>query len=103
MNKHLSGRVNKHQIEELERISKEEGTDRSSVLRKVLDLGLGEYNKQKAVELYRKGKVSVGRAAEIAQVSIAEFYKILEDEDVPLRVDVKGIKEFLEKDFGKTA
>jgi len=100
-NKHLTGRVNKHQIDQLERISREEKIDRSAVLRKVLDIGLGEYNKRKAVEEYRKGKVSVGKAAELAGISIAEFYKILEDEDVPIRIDIKGTEESLESDFGK--
>ena len=69
-NKHLTGRVNKRQIEQLDRISKEEKIDRSSALRKVLDIGLEQYNKQRAVEEYRKGKVSIGGATEIASVSI---------------------------------
>ncbi len=60
-----------------------------------------QYNKQKAVEEYRKGKVSIGRAAEIADVSIAEFYKILEDEDVSLRIDMAGIKQSVESDIRK--
>jgi len=100
-NRHLTGRVSKSQLDQLERISKEEGTDRSSVLRKVLDIGLDEYNKRKAVEEYRKGKVSVGRAAEIAGISIAEFYRILENEDIPIKVDIAGIRLSLESDFGK--
>lgn len=100
-NKHLSGRVNRRQIEQLERISREEKTDRSSALRKVLDLGLDEYNRRKGLENYRKGKVSIGKAAELAGVSIAEFYKMLEDEDIPIRIDIKGIKQSLESDFGK--
>ena len=100
-NKHLTGRVNKRQFEQLEKISKEEKTDRSSVLRKVLDLGLDEYNRQKAIEAYRKGKASVGRAAELAGVSIAEFYKILEEENMPVRIDMKGIDESLKSDFRK--
>ncbi|MHB1868711.1 MAG: UPF0175 family protein [Nitrososphaerales archaeon] len=99
--RHLSGRVNKRQIEQLEKISREEKSDRSSVLRKLLDLGLNEYNREKAVEQYRKGKISIGRAAEIAGVSISEFYKILEIEDVPVRIDIKAIEESLESDFGK--
>jgi len=100
-NRHLTSRVSKSQLDQLERISKEEGTDRSSVLRKVLDIGLDEYNKRKAVEEYRKGKVSVGRAAEIAGISIAEFYRISENEDIPIKVDIAGIRLSLESDFGK--
>jgi len=100
-NKHLTGRVSKSQIDKLERISKEEKIDRSSVLRKVLDIGLDEYDRRKAVEEYRRDKLSVGKAAELAGISIAEFYKILENEDIPIRIDVKGIKLSLESDFGK--
>lgn len=100
-NVHLTGRVSRRQIKQLERISKEEKTDRSSALRKVLDLGLDEYNRQNALESYRRGKASIGKASELAGVSIAEFYKILEEENIPLRIDINGIKESLEKDFGK--
>ncbi len=100
-NKHLSGRVHKRQVDQLDRISREEKIDRSTALRKVLDIGLEQYNKQKAVEEYRKGRVSIGRAAEIAGVSIAEFYKILEDEDVPLRIDMAGIRQSVESDIRK--
>ena len=100
-NRHLTGRVSKSQIDKLERISKEEKIDRSSVLRKVLDIGLDEYNKRKAVEEYRRGKLSVGKASELAGISIAEFYKILENEDIPIRIDIKGIRLSLESDFGK--
>ena len=100
-NRHLTGTVTKSQIDQLERISKQEKTDRSSVLRKVLDIGLEEYNKRKAAEKYRKGKVSVGKAAEIVGTSAAEFYGILENEDIPLRVDLAGINRSLESDFGR--
>ena len=74
---------------------------RSTVLRKVLDIGVQEYNKRKAVDEYRKGEMSIGRASEIADVSIAEFYKILENENVPISIDFNGIKESLEADLGK--
>ena len=53
-NRHLTGRVSKSQIDRLDRISMEEKIDRSSVLRKVLDIGLDEYTKQKAIEGYQK-------------------------------------------------
>jgi predicted HTH domain antitoxin len=66
-----------------------------------LDLGLDECNRRKALAAYSRGKVSIGRAAEIAGVSIAEFYKILEHEDIPIKIDIKGIERSLELDFGK--
>jgi DNA-binding phage protein len=101
--KHLTGRVLRRQIEALERISAEEKVDRSAALRKVLDIGLQEYMKRKAVEDYRRGRVSIGKAAEDAGISMAEFYKVLADEGVPIKVDVEAIKDALRKDFGDRA
>ncbi|MBI4257857.1 MAG: UPF0175 family protein [Thaumarchaeota archaeon] len=93
--KHLTGRVDQKQIQLLEKISKEEKIDRSAALRKVLDIGIREYMKRKAVEDYRKGRISVGRAAEEAEVSIAEFYNILEGEGIPIKVDTGILKEIV--------
>lgn len=96
---HLTGRLDKRQVEELEKISREEKIDRSTALRKILDIGIGEYSKKKAVDDYRKGKMSIGKAAEEAKVSVAEFHKILEDEDVAIRLDSRGLKNALKSDF----
>jgi predicted HTH domain antitoxin len=48
---------------------------------------------RKAVEEYKMGRVSVGKAAEMAGISIAEFYRILKNEDIAIRVDIAGIKQ----------
>lgn len=101
--RHLTGRVLRRQIEVLDRISREEKVDRSATLRKVLDVGLREYLKMKAVENYRRGRISIGKAAEDAGVSIAEFYDVLGFEGVPIKVDVAAVKEALKEDFGAEA
>jgi len=99
--RHLTGRVNRKQVEMLDRISKEERIDRSAALRKVLDLGIREYMKRRAVEEYRRGVLSLGKAAERVGVSIAEFYRILEAEGVPVKIDIASIVEAVKKDFGE--
>lgn len=99
--KHLTGRVDQKQIQLLEKISKEEKIDRSAALRKVLDIGIREYMKRKAVEEYRRGRISVGKAAEDAEVSIAEFYAILKGEGVPIRIDLGILEEVLKTDLGE--
>ena len=98
--KHLTGRVPRKHVEQLKRISREEGIDRSTALRKVLDIGLREYRRERAIERYRKGKISIGKAAEEVGVSIFEFYDILEAEKVPIEIDIKSMKEALDSDFG---
>lgn len=101
--KHLTGRVNRRQIEVLDKISKEEKIDRSATLRKILDLGLREYMKRKAVEDYRRERISIGKAAEEADISITEFYRLLVEEGVPVKIDTAAIKEGLKEDFGERA
>jgi len=54
-----------------------------------------------AVELYRSGKISLGRAAEIASVTIEEFKNILESWGISVEMDTedidKGAEEILEE------
>ena len=46
-----------------------------------------------AIELYREGKVSLGKAAEIAEVSKWEMMEILASKGIPLQYDVKDLEE----------
>ena len=48
-----------------------------------------------AIELYREGKVSLGKASEIAEVSKWEMMEILASKNIPIQYDV----EDLEKDI----
>lgn len=96
---HLTGRVPKKQLDQLEMISKEEGIDRSTALRKVLDIGFKEYRRERAVERYRKGKISIGKAAAEAGLSIFEMYDILEREKIPIELDIERMREALRKDL----
>ena len=97
--RNLTGRLKKHQVEALEKISREEKNERSTALRKLLDIGIGEYAKNKAIEEYRKGKMSVGRAAKEARVSIAEFFNLIADEGIAIRIDSKHLKNALKSDI----
>lgn len=99
--RHLTGRVNREQVEILDKISREEKIERSATLRKILDIGIKEYMKRKAAEKYRRGLQSIGKAAQEAGISIAEFYKILEDEGIPVKIDTKAIEEAVKTDFGE--
>ena len=51
-----------------------------------------------AVELYIEGKVSLGRAAELAGVPYDEFYVFLKERGHKIRVGPKTIKE-AERDY----
>ncbi len=46
-----------------------------------------------ALELYREGRVSLGKAAEIAGLSIREFLYELRSRNIPLNYDVEELEE----------
>jgi predicted HTH domain antitoxin len=83
----LSVKVDKERLRELEEIAQEEHSDRSTAARRLLDMGMKEWKVNKAVEVFRNGKVSVWRAASMADVSLREFIGILDER----RVDWVGV------------
>jgi len=47
-------------------------------------------------ELYREGKVSLGKAAEIAEISKWEMMEVLASKGIPLQYDEEDLKEDVE-------
>ena len=89
--------VPKELLEKSERIAKEKLEDRSTVMRELLALGLKHYNLNDAVNKYIDGKVSLEKAAELADVSIWKFLDTLKEKKTPLRYDLEDIKKEIEE------
>jgi predicted HTH domain antitoxin len=62
------------------------------VLRKFLD----EYGKMKSIELYKKGKVSLGLGARIARLRISEYMDLLKEYKIQINIDIEDAKKSLE-------
>ena len=75
----VSARIPKDMEREVEELMHEEHLEKSAALRKLLHLGLSEYREERALRLLSQGKVSIGRAAEIAQMSLWEFSDLVRD------------------------
>ncbi|MBT0160998.1 hypothetical protein G4O51_13555, partial [Candidatus Bathyarchaeota archaeon A05DMB-2] len=56
--------------------------------------------RRRVVDLYRKEKLTAGRAAEILGVSLREFLEILEREGVSVNWDSEDIREYLKAKYG---
>lgn len=59
--------------------TKEEHVDKSTALRQFLYLGARDY----VMELYRKGRISLGRAAELLDVSTFDILGMVKEQDYP--------------------
>lgn len=93
----ISLTVPKEILEKSEKIAKEKLEDRSTVMRELLALGLKQYMVKSALNQYMEGKISMERAAELADVSIWKFLDILKDKKIPIRYDLEDIKREIEE------
>ena len=96
----LSVKVEKEKLRQLEEIAKEEQSDRSTVARRLLDVGIREWKVDKAVERFLKGRVSLWKGSDEAGLSLREFMKVLEER----RAQTVGVTAAeLEKEVGALA
>ena len=87
----------KELLEKSEKIANEKAEDRSTVIRELLTLGIQQHMMNNALKIYMDGKVSLGKAAEIAEVSIWKFLDMLKDKRIPLRYDLEDIKKEIQE------
>lgn len=90
--KHVTARVSEDLYEKIEQIQKEEQTDRSTAVKRLLERGVGDWQIETAVRRYREGTISLGRAAEIADMSIWRFLDVLDNRDVEMNYDESDLE-----------
>lgn len=89
-------RLSKRDLARVEALRVLEGVDRSTLIKEFIEDGL----RRRVVNLYERGKLTAGRAAEILGVSLREFLELLEREGVPVNWDSEGIREYLKAKYG---
>jgi len=92
MSKTMSVRMDRENYEFLQEIAKEEGTDLSKAVRDTVTRG----RILLAVERYKKGEASLGKAAELAGVPVGQMMTILTEFGVENRLEkddyLEGLK-----------
>jgi|SRR2546426_3095767 len=79
----VSLRLSKESLQEIDRLAERLKTGRSEALRRFIERGLREARIDDALDRLRKGKVSVGRAAEVAGVSLYEMLDLVRRHHIP--------------------
>ncbi|PYU47487.1 MAG: hypothetical protein DMG54_00980 [Acidobacteria bacterium] len=93
LSKTMSVRMDRENYDFLHEITKEEGSDLSKAVRDMVTRG----RILLAVERYKKGEVSLGRAAELAGVPVGQMMTILTEFGVESRLEkedyLQGLKD----------
>lgn len=80
--KTISTRVPKKIEEELELVGKVEKVDRSTAVRKILEIGLKKWKIERALDLLKKEKITFNKAAELAGISVWELADLLKERKI---------------------
>jgi predicted HTH domain antitoxin len=92
MTKTMSIRMDRDNYEFLTRISKEDRSDLSKAVRDLVTRGRISL----AVEKYKEGEVSLGKAAEVAGLGIGQMMMVLRKFGVKSRIDQEDYRQGLE-------
>ena len=87
----FSCRLDKRVLEFLEKYSAELHTNKGKLLRELVNEG----RKMIAIEMYKHGKASIGKAAAIAGMSLSEMIDLLANFKVKSNLDVEDFRESL--------
>ncbi len=98
--KYVGFRISKNFVAELDELGRIEKKSKSAVIREVFEVGIEEKRKELALELYKKEKASLERAARLAKLSLPDFIDFIESKKVPRDVDVENIKKLLLEELG---
>ena len=89
-------RFDKETLERAGELARLEGVDRSTVLRRAVEIGLKELLLQHALEVYRQGLVSAWKAAELANVPLWCFIDILKERGIGFKTSEEDLREMIE-------
>ena len=78
----ISARVPDDLEAELEAYLDEENIDRSTAVRKLLTEGLDEWRRDRALDQLAAGKITFGKAAERAGMSVWDFAQLAKERDI---------------------
>jgi len=91
----LSLRIPKETAKKLREIANKERKDRSTIIREILEHGIKEKNVENVVELYRTGRVTGWKAAQLAEISLWSFYQVLAQKGILIQYSKQDLEEDL--------
>ena len=92
----LSTRLAKEEARKIDELAASLGLDRGAVLKQLIRKGLKEIQIEKALDGYRRGTITLSRAAEIAELTLRDILLRLPEESVELNYDVRELLRDLE-------
>lgn len=95
--KTVTTRITGEEMEWLNRMETETGIRRAEALRRLIDTGLQQWRRERALELLRDNRITVRKGAEMAGVPYVEMLEILARENISVGYDEKELERDIER------
>jgi len=92
----VTTRVPQDIVREIDKVSRDQHTDRSTLLRKLISKGLQEEQKEQALEKYRAKKISLQKMASLLKISYLDALEIIKQAGVHLDYGLEELQEDLQ-------
>jgi predicted HTH domain antitoxin len=93
----VSARIQKSQAEEIERLASKKGTDKSAIIRELLATAIKNKKIEEALDQVQAKKITVWKAAEIADVTYREMLELLKTHNIPYPLSEEELRREIEE------
>jgi len=97
----LTVRLEKEMVRKIEEEAQQEKTDKSTVARKLIAVGIQEIQKARALEEYRRGRCTIWKASEKAGIPLREMIELLRREKIPLHLSPEDVDQAWREALGE--
>jgi len=91
----VTARLGSESLEYVKKISRMFNLDKSTAFRDILQKGIQEDKKEKALDLYIKGKFSLEQAARFADMYVGDFYDLMRQKGIESNLTLEDFNESL--------
>ena len=88
----FSTRLAKTEAEKIDALAATLGLDRGALLKQLIRKGYRDIQTERALDAYRRGTISLSRAAEIAELSLRDILLRLPEESIELNYDLRELQ-----------
>ena len=92
----LSARLTKDEAQKIDDLASALSLDRGSLLKQLIRKGYKDLQIQRALDAYRRGKITLSRAAEIAELSLRDILLRLPEESIELSYNIRELQRDME-------
>ncbi|MBI2147077.1 UPF0175 family protein [Candidatus Woesearchaeota archaeon] len=93
MTESISARVPEAVGRDIDFFTKQEHTDRSTFVRKLLTEAIAEKKVDYALKKYQEKEITIGKAAEMARIPLRKMIQIAADKGIPFQYSAKDLEK----------